>query len=151
MALKTMVDRMTKAREDFEKTQKEISSKAKNEIAETFGGLLPKGFRITWTQYTPYFNDGEPCVFGVRTASILTVSADNDDDDDNREDALELYFKPNKKDLPAGLELDVAIAIYDAWKLLEKSKDLLLGTFGNHTRVTIRHGGKIKTAEYDHD
>jgi|SRR5277367_899324 len=56
-----------------------------------------------WTQYTPYFNDGEPCIFSVHSGlavgvqdpsaspvvtnkdgfGALTQESDDDDDDDN--------------------------------------------------------------------
>lgn len=35
--------------------------------------VFDKGVKaITWRQYTPYFNDGEPCEFDVHDASVTT-------------------------------------------------------------------------------
>lgn len=37
-----------------------------------------------WRQYTPYFNDGEPCIFGVGDLWFLTPE-DADDEEDQKE------------------------------------------------------------------
>lgn len=47
-----------------------------------------------WTQYTPYFNDGEPCVFGVGEVWVKPVGegeekADENEDDEEYEDEEE--------------------------------------------------------------
>lgn len=34
-----------------------------------------------WRQYTPYFNDGEPCVFSVRAALAVKLAAEAQQDD----------------------------------------------------------------------
>ena len=49
-----------------------------------------------WTQYTPYFNDGERCVFGVEEPWFRTTAdatRDEDDDEDDA-DALTLCVHP---------------------------------------------------------
>jgi len=60
-----------------------------------------------WTQYTPYFNDGEPCEFGangfwirtVKDAPIptgsFTFQKKEDEDDEDPEDGLDEKFAPD--------------------------------------------------------
>jgi hypothetical protein len=43
---------------------------------------------IRWTQYTPYYNDGDPCIFGVNECALglLADEYDEDDEDDDEDD-----------------------------------------------------------------
>jgi len=46
---------------------------------------LPRVKAVVWDQYTPYFNDGDACIFSVREPRIIFeggVSTDEDDEDD---------------------------------------------------------------------
>lgn len=36
------------------------------EVLESWFEENPKAAAVRWQQYTPYFNDGDPCVFGLR-------------------------------------------------------------------------------------
>ena len=60
MSLKSRYDKMVKGfkEEDF-----------KGWFTEFFA-LYPMVTTIRWTQFTPYFNDGEPCVFSVNEPEI---------------------------------------------------------------------------------
>lgn len=45
-----------------------LSKEGKNALVESFQAVfaaVPELETIEWTQYTPHFNDGEPCEFGV--------------------------------------------------------------------------------------
>lgn len=37
---------------------------------------------IGWTQYTPYFNDGDECIFSVREPQLLLAESQKDDEED---------------------------------------------------------------------
>jgi hypothetical protein len=54
--------------EQFEEFQREFQTRARAEISkmfEKFWELNPGINAVVWTQYAPYFNDGEPCTFSV--------------------------------------------------------------------------------------
>jgi len=54
--------------EQFEEFQREFQTRARAEISkmfEKFWELNPEINAVVWTQYAPYFNDGEPCTFSV--------------------------------------------------------------------------------------
>lgn len=70
----------TEAREVFAAQSKTIFEKH-GDIVDSFG----------WTQYTPYFNDGEPCEFGVND---LFIHAKVDKDSDNYEENN--YYEPSE-------------------------------------------------------
>lgn len=119
-----------------------------------------------WRQYTPYFNDGEPCEFGVSGTWVRTT-ADKDAEEDElemwghrslgevttewaenpdtgrREKSGETYEGPDR-------------ARYDRCKALEKAVEggafehVLLEAFGDHAEVTVRRTG-IEVEFYSHD
>lgn len=73
--------------------EKQIKEEAKEVFAATSKDIFEKHGDVVhsfgWTQYTPYFNDGEPCEFG--TGELFIVSkADHEKDDDNEE---EFYYE----------------------------------------------------------
>ncbi len=59
---------MASLQEEMQAAQKQL---LKGAFYETFDAF-PQLEAITWTQYTPYFNDGEPCEFGMNQAYLLT-------------------------------------------------------------------------------
>lgn len=123
-----------------------------------------------WTQYTPYFNDGEPCVFGVGGPWFLTV---NDPDPDGMEDMYEFQIGysghpslgkrdsrwegdwPNRREVPLEYEgpdverFDRVKALSDA---IERGEfdDVLLEAFGDHASIRVTAAG-ITVDSYSHD
>lgn len=64
------------------------------EFAEALDAVLafPEVESVRWTQYTPYFNDGEACVFGLHSREIKFVGDDEGGDDENGFHELWLSF-----------------------------------------------------------
>jgi hypothetical protein len=65
MALKTMIDKLNEAKKAYDEQLKNLGADLSKQVAEHLAPHIPPGYSIRWTQYTPYFNDGEPCTFGV--------------------------------------------------------------------------------------
>jgi len=64
-----------KMKEDFEAIRKEYREKSQTIFKQGFSAFfeqVPIIKAVSWTQYTPYFNDGEPCVFQVGDMWFLT-------------------------------------------------------------------------------
>lgn len=62
--------------EQFEVFQREFQTRARAEISkmfEKFWELNPGINAVVWTQYAPYFNDGEPCVFRVNDCAFTNA------------------------------------------------------------------------------
>lgn len=74
MALKTMIKQITAAKKKYDAAMKKAGKSAKKEIAAALSEHLPEGFVLEWNQYTPYFNDGEECVFSVNDAYVGTFA-----------------------------------------------------------------------------
>jgi hypothetical protein len=101
---------------------------------------------LKWAQYTPYFNDGEPCEFSVGDLYYKpTGGADDSGDYGDGFEYLSSYGKPEGfmsqqwvKDLG-----DLAAA-------LQKAEDELLAAFGDHVKVIVTREG-VDVEEYEHD
>ena len=123
-----------------------------------------------WRQYTPYFNDGEPCVFGVHGAWFVTVDDDVDlnevDEDEYGVDWGEhpsighreyeyVGNWPDRVRVP-GRYTGSDEARYDRVRALSDAivggafEDVLLEAFGDHAAVRVTRDG-ITVDTYEHD
>jgi hypothetical protein len=113
------------------------------------------GLKVVWRQYTPYFNDGDACVFRVGEPYYIPPGADEDGAD---EDELSLWSigrelnydkKPNPHYNPTLAKLAKAFE-----GKLRDVEDILEDAFGDHARVTaaLVDGSVVfDVEEYDHD
>ena len=99
---------------------------------------FPRLNSFSWTQYTPYFNDGDTCVFRVHT----------DDPDINGIEGYEIskawgkYTDSNPELIP----LKEAVEEF----LASVPQESFLDLFGDHAQVTVTRKG-VTTDEYSHD
>ena len=110
---------------------------------------------IRWTQYTPYFNDGDPCMFG--TGELFVKLVDGDDTAGDEEDGYisaydmteHLHGYGNPPTINPGCE-----DVYAAMKALNDQfghfEDFLIVSFGDHAQVTATSDG-FDIAFYEHD
>lgn len=117
-----------------------------------------------WRQYTPYFNDGEPCTFRAYGTWVRTVvDADTDDRYELEVDYnhRSLGKRPKTwnhatKSYDYGAYEGPSEARYDRCHKLDRAidggefLDVLLGAFGDHAEVTVRRDG-IQVEFYNHD
>lgn len=117
----------------------------RQQTAEVAGRLIRHGLRhvfdvyphvqsIGWTQYTPYFNDGDECLFGTHIDYPYI----------NTEDTWDVDWSETSKHLRP---------VRDAIRtvLREVDNEDFLCLFGDHVKVTINRDGTAITEEYDHD
>lgn len=135
----------------------------------------PAVVEFGWRQYTPYFNDGEPCVFGAFGAWVrLTMDSDAAEDEEYDGDEEELTIDYGSKerlgDRPVlhwegewpdrhpiyGHYVGPDEARYDRLHTLSRAienghfDDVLLDLFGDHARIKVRRDG-ITVETYEHD
>lgn len=123
-----------------------------------------------WSQYTPYFNDGDPCTFRVGTPWFLTVDdPDVDDVEDTYSYEIDYSEHPSlgkTEDTYEGVWPDrkVVSSIYtgpdeERYKRVRALsaainggafEDVLLEAFGDHAEVVVRPSG-IRVDFYSHD
>lgn len=122
-----------------------------------------------WRQYTPYFNDGDPCVFGAHGLRVRTVEdgdeSSGEDDEDGDEDKLDLDYhptlSPRRWNEKAGRFEDIDLApgkaaTYARCRALADAIDsgefdeVLLEAFGDHADIAVKRDG-ITVEFYEHD
>jgi hypothetical protein len=115
-----------------------------------------------WAQYTPYFNDGDPCTFGVRGEVWFRTIEDADVDDtyDLEIDShptigIRRWNRDASKYEPIQMSPEKR-AVYDRCKALNTAieggefLDVLLNAFGDHAEITVKKD-EIKVDSYEHD
>lgn len=131
-------DRMKQLKADYQARGKKVLNTL---FAKTFEAH-PEIVSIYWRQYTPYFNDGDSCVFGVNDISIVQAKhAGNDKDDYEYGDYI--------------YQLDEKSSIYKDTKTLESflmdNEDIAEKVFGDHVKITATPDGQFDIEEYEHD
>lgn len=92
-----------------------------------------------WVQYTPYFNDGDPCYFSAHTDSYaIRINEDwmESDEWDENEEAR------GAKVLPEPEEISAMLSVFD-------DSDLE-SMFGDHVEIQVTRGG-VNVYGYSHD
>ena len=117
-----------------------------------------------WRQYTPYFNDGEPCEFSAYGTWVRTTAdADVDDQYELEVDCSHrsigkrpTTWNGETKSYDHGVYEGPDEGRYDHCKALNKAidggefLDVLAEAFGDHANVTVRRDG-IQVEFYEHD
>lgn len=125
---------------------------------------------LGWTQYTPYFNDGEPCVFrsyGLRSLTVDGVEIEEPGFPPYREDAQAVLGKRPVSwvDVPGQRTREKVLGDYsgpnaERYDALEALHDaigdgefdrVLLALFGDHAEVRVVPGEAVHVEFYEHD
>ena len=115
-----------------------------SEISQELFSNYPKLESFAWTQYTPYFNDGEECVFSAHK-DYLEFFWDGKEYE-NVGNFL-LNHEEYSKEYPAD-----AIPVFEAVLGLMSAipGESLKEIFGDHCRVVVSRSG-AEAEEYSHD
>ena len=141
---------------ELHKKSEEVFFKGAKQIFESH----PKLESISWTQYTPYFADGDTCVFSAQT-DYLQVNGEYADENDTLSPTIVKVYgtwnrqkqvyegrieEPNPnfdKELSDGVDaISEFLGVFD--------DDFYKSQFGDHVRVTITANG-VDTEDYDHE
>jgi len=179
MSIKTALKNLRDARKEYQKQLKNVGKTGAKGIAEQLAEFLPPGWALKWTQYTPYFNDGDACTFSVHDAFLVP-----EDETDNEEEmyistAIDRYGVPDKeksyathkynystgknevvgkeyyteKGFPAidGYSVKSLEKLEKLWDDVSSENDLMEQAFGDHVEVIVYPSGKFTNDEYSHD
>lgn len=139
---------------------KEFRQKMKDEGKDFFLGLSkelfenhPKLLKFGWKQFTPYYNDGDPCVFSsYHTDPSILVDSDAKDEDGKLEswcDEDEWLY--NEAWFPQEDQSDGAKIYRDVEKTLSQfDDDDMENFFGDHVQVVVSRDG-VEVEDYEHD
>ncbi len=149
-----------KFKEDLKKATDELSVKVKEELSNVLISDEAKQLGIVavrWRQYTPYFNDGDSCEFGLGDVYFMLEGGDEEsgDYDDGFIDSYHLpytYDKEDRKKIYNNEEDTKKAEFMDKISKFVESipLDILETLFGDHAVVTLDKGG-FDVEHYDHD
>lgn len=132
---------------EYNDAKRKLADKVQESIDKLFQEAFveyPEIKVINWTQYTPYFNDGETCEFYVNEFNVsnsmdMNAWGEFEEDSEANPDLFirDGYDYPLIKDIQEFAESDVGTEIF---------KDI----FGDHQYITVTKDG-ITAEEYDHD
>lgn len=171
---------LLKIKEEYnKKVRKEGEGIVKNMLAD-FLAEHPDIEHIKWDQYTPYFNDGEPCTFSVNEAYVKFNDADVLRSmldktycwetkylgwNGNTQKSDHEFIRPLTDEELMGEGGDNEDGFFSSYSIndkglsadisklntmLHKAEDILEMVFGDHVTVTAGRD-KIDTEEYDHE
>ena len=124
------------ANRKMEAIREEIKTTASRLFRECVQDLFirhPEVKSFAWTQYTPYFNDGDECVFGAHT----------DDPEINDEESWDIEYDDEKAAMRPALA-----DIRELLSALDSESYLLF--FGDHARIVVTRGG-VEVESYSHE
>lgn len=134
---------------------KEAAGPLKEALSAKVRELGIKG--LIWAQYTPYFNDGDECVFSVHSVNLITgdpAEAEYYGDGccemwSDWEDTQKYYAEELAA---AGVTKEQYEAARDLAGKLESAayEDVLRQAFGDHVVVKVTADG-VEVDHYDHD
>lgn len=110
----------------------------------------PEVKAVKWTQYTPYFNDGDACTFCVNDPYFFFEGVeDNNPEEDDGFDAWSMSSE--KYGPPAdAVSAKTKKACAELAAELCGISDALEQLFGDHVQVIVTASG-VTVDEYDHD
>jgi hypothetical protein len=85
---------------EMEKLRNEMKEKSKGFISKyckSFFERNPMVAKIQWAQYTPYFNDGEPCEFSIGDIVFKLEGDENDYNYESSETYTDSYIEAQKE------------------------------------------------------
>lgn len=166
--------------ETYNTTKKSLEAQIQASIGGVFQEFFAKNpeFKSAeWTQYTPYFNDGDSCSFGVNEISFVLQPAFYDaetraqieSDDYDADELPNPLFVPKDWQRTSGYwkdEIDAFDALSDderaerlrLYQVKDEFADLVASipeavmeaAFGDHVKVIATIDG-AETIEYEHD
>lgn len=141
----------------FKAKRTDLTKQLQLDFPKLFTPLFEKSKSINsfgWEQYTPYFNDGDECVFGVHHGDLDINGVDKYDDEAAEKRAFVEKKIWNGKDWVENKQYD-----QQEGEVLEEIKKTLASIpdefykdlFGDHKKITVHRDGSIETEEYEHD
>ena len=136
----------------FEAKKKELARQLQQDFGKVTAELFaryPLLGSFQWRQYTPYFNDGDTCEFGVRNDEI-DITYNGIDFDYVGQYSFTSY-KGETQDTEEARQ-PLFKECYEAIHGLLKSipDELYKEGFGDHVRVTVTANG-VDVDDYDHE
>lgn len=138
------MDRFADLKSEMEELRRQMQERGKEvfrtESANLFNDF-PDLVSFSWRQYTPYFNDGDECVFSVQDYPTVEFS-----DGDLLEDwsSYSRKYQENENET----HMDAADAVQELVSAIPE--EVMKDIFGDHVSVTV-YKDRVDVDEYDHE
>lgn len=137
-SIKELVSKYTIARNEFLENGQTLIK----EVFTSFFNETPDIKLIAWTQYTPYFNDGEECIFEINDPFYSLKDVDVSTLGDPYELEDDEYTTPSNKKAEK--------EFLTFWKAIKPLQTILREMFGEHSVIyASKKGFTVET--YDHE
>lgn len=168
-ALQTAFDKLLADQAELQRKFQEQAQALFKDITKEFFEKNPGITGVVWTQYTPYFNDGDACVFSVNSPTFTNAPVDELNEirwgeyEGETEgvwasenvaymlDNSSKYYEQERELILASGGVDV-----ESCKLFEQAicsgamESVMLAMFGDHSKIIATRDG-FDVDEYDHD
>ena len=154
----TKFEEIDVARVEYHKAIKKLGKAAVAEALKDVFDKFPDLLAVHWTQYTPGFNDGDPCTFGLgevgfqlsmELATVEHWGVEYSDErfcaecgeklrDDEDQYVSDYYIKDKA--------LKAAYGVFAG--LIQENEDILEDVFGNDKEITATRDG-VDVEDYD--
>ena len=139
----------------LETQRKDVLAEIQSDFPAMFKEIFSRSEKIKsigWNQYTPYFNDGDECIFSANFDYLLInqISEDDLNDDDNFYDE-QIWKAGGYIDNPNYIKAEGDLIIEFKQVLNSIPEEFFKELFGDHVTVVLESDGNITTEEYSHD
>lgn len=148
-------EEISKSVAEFNKQKNEFTERAKKLLKESFNEFFkntPEVKTVIWEQYTPYFNDGDPCIFSVGELSFSN-SQDGEEIDygEYSGDDETIWVSSNYFHGDANISENTKKEITAFDKAITSLPDEIFeDIFGDHVKIIASSSG-FDVSEFDHD
>ena len=154
--LSAIKDEMRRLREEAKAKAQEVFTEETKRLFDRFPTLVA----FHWTQYTPYFNDGDACVFGVNDYLSYIFEGDGTVYDLNDGYGYINWYEVKyseicvniqdytRKEMVSDPNRPAIEAVSEFFRIFDE--DDFLDIFGDHVQVTVTKDG-TQADEYEHD
>lgn len=136
--MKAFHDKVKAAREELNV----VAKKQFKEFSTQLFDIHPNLELFGWTQYTPYFNDGDECIFGVNDCFVVMKNQLEEYQNGDHWDFASTYNETDKERIAAFKDIRNFLSNFE--------DEDMQHMFGDHIKVEVTRSGVV-TEEYSHD
>lgn len=147
------LEEIKQALAEFAEKKAALVEKLRAEFPQILAPLFAKTDKIqsiSWTQYTPYFNDGDTCEFGCNCGDIEVNGEYKGDIDWFDWKVNSEYYPDHKPD--SSVDVSACNVVREMEEALDSvPEEFYQDLFGDHAKITVHRNGEIVVEEYEHD
>jgi hypothetical protein len=144
--LNEQFEAIERLKKQYEEAVKAIGREGIQKLLEPLFERYPNVDAVKWTQYTPYFNDGEPCEFDSN-ADYAEVRFKAEEGDVLTKESQEQDFESDWGNREKPERYNAIKAIRQALKI---DNAVMLAAFGDHVEVTVDRNS-VEVEEFEHE